>query len=149
MSTATATLPTRAEVPAADTWDLSRLFPSDAGWEAAFAEWEAMIPGYERFRGTLGESAESLAACLDFDTAFERLGDRVQTYAGLKESEDTANGTYQAMRGKVLAAASRAAQAASYIRPEILAVPDDRMAAFLAAPVLAPHRLTLERLLRY
>ena len=100
MPTATATLPPRAAVPADDTWDLSRLFPSDAAWVAAFAEWDALIPGYERFRGTLGRSADDLAACLDFDTAFERLGDRVQTYASLKECEDTANGTYQAILRK-------------------------------------------------
>jgi oligoendopeptidase F len=145
----TDTLPARSEVAEADTWDLSRLFTSDAAWEAAFAEWERMIDGYARFRGRLADGPDALAECLNFDNAFNRLGDRAQTYASLKESEDTANGTYQAMKGRVLSAASRAAQAASYIRPEILAIPDERMAAFLRATDLAEHRLTLERLLRY
>ena len=77
-------VPTRAEVPAADTWDLARLFPTDAAWEAAFAEWEAMIDGYARFRGRLGEGPEALAECLRFDTAVDRLGDRVGTYAFLE-----------------------------------------------------------------
>jgi oligoendopeptidase F len=133
----------------ADTWDLSRLFATDADWERAYAEWDGRIGGFERYRGRLGDSPESLAECLDFDDEFSRLGDRIQTYAFLKESEDTANGAYQSLKGRVLAAASRAAQAASYIRPEILATPDDRMTAFLASPVLAEHRLALERLLRY
>jgi oligoendopeptidase F len=146
---ATATLPSRAEVPAADTWDLSSLFPSDADWEKAFTQWEAKIDGYSRFRGRLAESAELLAECLNFDIDFERFGDRVQTYAFLKESEDTANSTYQGMKARALSAASRAAQAASYIRPEILAIPDEKMAAFLKSPALVEHRLTLERLLRY
>jgi oligoendopeptidase F len=146
---ATATLPSRTEVPAADTWDLSSLFTSDADWDKAFTQWEAKIEGYARFRGRLAESAEVLAACLNFDIDFERFGDRVQTYAFLKESEDTANSTYQGMKARALSAASRAAQAASYIRPEILAIPDAKMAAFLKSPALAEHRLTLERLLRY
>jgi oligoendopeptidase F len=146
---ATATLPSRTEVPAADTWDLSSLFTSDADWEKAFTQWEAKIEGYARFRGRLAESAEVLAACLNFDIDFERFGDRVQTYAFLKESEDTANSTYQGMKARALSAASRAAQAASYIRPEILAIPDAKMAAFLKSPALTEHRLTLERLLRY
>jgi oligoendopeptidase F len=146
---ATATLPSRAEVPAADTWDLASLFPSDADWEKAFTQWEAKIDGYARFRGRLGEGAEVLADCLNFDIDFERFGDRVQTYAFLKESEDTASSTYQGTKARALSVASRAAQAASYIRPEILAIPDEKMAAFVKSPALAEHRLTLERLLRY
>jgi oligoendopeptidase F len=145
----TATLPTRTEVPAADTWDLSRLFAGPAEWEAAFADWVRMIDGYARFRGRLGEDAETLAEALDFDVACDRLGDRVQTYAVLRESEDTAEGAAQAMRAKALTAASKAAQAASYIRPETLAIPEERMTTFLRSPTLAAHKLSLERLLRY
>lgn len=145
----TATLPTRAEVPVGDTWDLSRLFAGPADWEEAYANWVTMIDGYARFRGRLGESAETLAECLDFDVACDRLGDRVQTYAMLRESEDTADGIAQAMKAKALSAASKAAQAASYIRPEVLAIPEDRMAGFLRSPAVAAHKLALERLLRY
>jgi oligoendopeptidase F len=53
------------------------------------------------------------------------------------------------MYGRYLNAASRAAQAASYIRPEILAIPSARIKQFLADPQLAPYRLLLERILRY
>jgi oligoendopeptidase F len=145
----TATLPARSAVPVADTWDLSALFASPADWDKAFAAWVEMINGYARFRGRLGESAETLGECLDFDVVCDRLGDRVQTYASLRESEDTADAAAQAMRAKMLSAASKAAQAASYIRPEILAIPEDRMAEFLRSPRLSEHRLSLERLLRY
>jgi oligoendopeptidase F len=136
-------------VPISDTWDLFRLFAGPDDWESTYAEWVSIIDGYARFRGRLGESAETLAECLDFDVACDRLGDRVQTYASLRESEDTADPAAQAMRAKTLAAASKAAQAASYIRPEILAIPEERMTDFLRAPVLAAHKLSLERLLRY
>src|SRR5947209_1743991 len=112
---ATKTLPPRSDVPPADTWDLASLFAADADWEKAFAEWEGRIDGYARFRGHLGAGPEELAACLCFDADFERLGDRVATYAFLKESEDTANGTYQAMKGRVRATAARAHRAASYL----------------------------------
>jgi oligoendopeptidase F len=145
----TATLPTRSEVAPGDTWDLSRLYASPAEWETAYAEWVKLIDGYSRFRGRLGESAEIMAECLDFDTACDRLGDRVQTYAALRESEDTADGAAQSMRAKALTATSKAGQATSYIRPEILAVPEERMAEFLASPVLAAYKLSLELLLRY
>ena len=53
------------------------------------------------------------------------------------------------MQGRYINVAGRAAEAASYIRPEILAIPNARMKQFLAADALAPYRLLLERLLRY
>lgn len=148
MSTVVA-LPARSEVPVADTWDLTSLFANDAAWETAFAAWEPRIEGYSQFRGKLAESPRSLAACLEFDLAFDREGDRLGTYAYLKSAEDTANSAYQGMLGRTRNVSSRAAQAASYLRPEILAIPDATMQASMQSPELAPHKLTLERLLRF
>jgi oligoendopeptidase F len=142
-------LPPRAKVKPADTWDLSSLFADDTAWERAFVEWEARIGGYAQFQGKLGESPKRLAACLQFDQDFERAGERLGTYAFLKTAEDTTDSNYQRMHGRYLNAASRAAQAASYIRPEILAIPAAKIRKFLAAAPLAPYRLLLQRLLRY
>jgi len=139
----------RAKVKPADTWDLGSLFADDDAWERAFSQWEARIAGYAEFPGKLGESAETLAACLKFDQDFDRAGERLGTYASLKTAEDTSDSKYQRMHGRYLHAASRAAQAASYIRPEILAIPTAKIGKFLEAPPLAPYRLLLERLLRY
>jgi oligoendopeptidase F len=142
-------LPKRSEVATADTWDLGSLFPDDAAWETAFAKFEKQIAGYARFQGKLGQSAKMLAACLRFDLQCDRLGDRLGTYAFLRASEDTTNNDYQRMEGRYVNAASRAAQASSFIRPEILAIPRARMRAMIAERALAPYRLLLERLLRY
>jgi oligoendopeptidase F len=136
-------------MPAADTWDLASLFASDAAWEAAFADWAGQIDKYAQYRGQLGRSAETLAALLRFDTAFDRLGDRVGTYAFLKETEDVSNSTYQGMKARYIGVAARAAEAASYIRPEILSIPDDTIRGVIASPALTDYRVALERLLRY
>ena len=142
-------LPERRQVKPEDCWDLSSLFADDAAWEEAFPKWEAQIAAYEPFQGKLGDDPATLAACLAMDLDFDRLGERLGTYASLKTTEDTAQGDYQRMYGRYLNAASRAAQAASYIRPEILAIPSARIKQFLADPRLAPYRLLLERILRY
>jgi oligoendopeptidase F len=142
-------LPKRSQVKAADTWDLASLFADDAAWEAAFSLWEVEIVGYEAFRGKLADDAKTLAKCLRFDTDFERDGERLGTYAFLKTAEDAANSAYQRMIGRYRNVASRAAQAASYIRPEIMAIPAKTMATFMAAKPLAEFRLALEQLLRY
>ncbi len=142
-------VPQRSEVALADTWDLASLFPSDEAWEKAFAAWEAKASDYAKFRGTLGQSATALAACLRFDTQFDREGDRLGTYAFLKETEDVSNSKYQGLKGRYIGIASRAAEAASYIRPEVLAIPDETMRAYIASPELADYKTALERLLRY
>ena len=53
------------------------------------------------------------------------------------------------MLGRLRHASSLAAQAGSYIRPEILAIAAAKLKKFVTATELAPHRLTLERLARY
>jgi oligoendopeptidase F len=146
MSSQTDRIPTRAEVAVQDTWDLSRLFASDAEWEAAFRQWEASIEGYAVFRGKM---AERLLDALQFDLLFERQGDRLGTYAFLKSSEDVANSTYQGLKAQYLGVAAKAAEAGSYFRPEILALPDNVLQQHLASPEFAAHKLTLQRLIRF
>jgi oligoendopeptidase F len=141
-------LPARRDVPAGDTWDLSSLFSSDKEWEAALAAWEVRIPGYAAFAGTLGASPERLAECIAFDLAMDRDGDRIGTYAHLRASEDQAAPEAQRMVGRFQHVATRAGEKASFIRPEIMAIPEATLAAWMQLPVLADHRLTLERLVR-
>ncbi len=142
-------LPLRSQVPAKECWDLESLFPNDAAWEAAFKKWEKQIAGYAKFRGKLGESAATLLACLKFDADADRAGERIGTYAFLKSSEDSTNSAYQRMRGRCMSVASRAAQEASYIRPEILAIEPKKLQKLLADKSLSAWRLAIDRLVRY
>src|SRR5579862_1389814 len=142
-------LPPRNKVKKTDTWNLDSLFKSDVEWEAAFKAWEAQINGYEKFKGTLANSSEMLSACLQFDSSVDRVGERLGTYAFLKTAEDQANSEYQRMKGRYQHAATRCAENASFIRPEIMSIPQKRMEEFLKARELEEWKLSLERLLRY
>lgn len=142
-------LPPRSKVKPADTWDLASLYESDTAWEAAFTKFEQEIAKYGKFKGTLGGSAEQLAKLLKFDSGFERVGERLGNYAFLKTTEDQANSDAQRMLGRFTNVSSKASQAASYIRPEILEIPAAKLKKFLADKALAPYRLLLERIVRY
>jgi oligoendopeptidase F len=141
-------LPPRKDVAPGDTWDLASLFRSDAEWETALGAWEQRIPGFAAFAGTLGSSAERLAECLAFDLAYDREGDRLGTYAHLRASEDQAAAEAQRMTGRFQHVSTRAGEAASFIRPEIMAIPEATLAAWMEGPALAPYRLMLERVIR-
>lgn len=142
------TLPKRSEVQAGDTWDLASLFASDAEWEQALAAWEKRIPEFDSFAGTLGSSADRLAECLTFDLEIDRAADRLGTYAHLRASEDTAAAAAQRMMGLFQHAATRAGERASFIQPEIMAIPAEVLSGWLEIPVLEPYRLMLERVVR-
>ena len=143
------TLPPRSKVKQADTWNLAAMFKTDADWETAFNRWEAQIAGFDKFKGHLGDSAEMLAACLQFDAAIDRAAEKLGVYAFLKTAEDQANSEYQRMKGRYTHVATKASESASFIRPELMAIPKAKMDSFLEARELADWRIVLDRVLRY
>ena len=143
------TLPKRSEVPVEHTWDLARVFKTDAAWERAYGKFEKMVDGFADFRGKLGRSAQQIRACCEFESELEQFAEKLGVYAFLKASEDLANSTYQGMVARFTYAATKAGEAASFIAPEIQAIPQQKMAAFMKSPLLEPYRFQLEKLLRY
>ena len=74
---------------------------------------------------------------LQFDAAVDRAAERLGNYAFLRTAtEDQADSTYQRMKGRFQAAATKAGEAASFIRPELMAIPRVRR----DGPVPAPRR---------
>ena len=143
-------LPSRNKVSSKDTWDLSKLFENDAAWDQAFEKCRKKDPLVrEEFRGTLSDGAKSLADCLKFDSNLDRQMERLGNYAYLRTTEDQANNTYQAMIGRFQHMATQAAEAASFIRPEMLAISARKLKQFMGDKQLKRFRLLLERLLRY
>ncbi|MDR2375820.1 MAG: oligoendopeptidase F [Treponema sp.] len=143
------TIPSRSEQRPEHTWDLSKLFPHDEAWNTALGDYEQQtgkIPGY---RGTLGRSAESLADYLDFIRDFRILEERLGYYADLRQTEDEGAGAARTMTGKFMMAAAKAQAAGSWEAPEIQAIPEQDMEAFLQSPRLEEYRIYLQKLLRY
>ncbi|MGY8770235.1 MAG: oligoendopeptidase F [Pirellulales bacterium] len=145
----TVTLPPRSKVKVDDTWDLASLYPSAEAWEKDFTKLGKKEKGYEKFKGTLGTDAKSLAACLKFDLAVDKLGEPLGTYAFLKTTEDQAEDEGQRRIARFHSVASKLAQAASYIAPEIQAISAKRLKELLDEKLMKPYRLMIERMTRY
>ncbi|MDR2096875.1 MAG: oligoendopeptidase F [Treponema sp.] len=149
MNTTEKTIPLRGQAAKEDTWDLSKLFIDDDEWGKALAEYEKRIEKIPAFRGTLGQSAESLGAYLDFTRAFLIMEERLGYYAELRQAEDEGDNAARTLAGRLAMASSKAHAASSWDVPEIQAVPDDRMREFLSNPLLSEYRIYLEKLLRF
>ena len=142
-------IPQRSRVRVQDTWDLSPLFKDDAAWEKAYRKLDKMISGFEVFRGKLGKGPKVLRACYEFEVEFEKLAERLGNYAFLKAAEDVANQTYQGMVQRYTYLATKAGEKASFIAPEIQAIPKKKIQEYLKAPPLKDYKFSLEKLLRY
>ena len=62
----TAKVLTRADVPDSDKWDLTHLFVDVDKWTEDFGWLQRTYTKIADWKGCLGKSAESLAACLEF-----------------------------------------------------------------------------------
>jgi len=146
---AIAELTTRDSTPADNAWDLDGLYASGETWQADFQSLESRLDQYALFQGTLGESAEKLKACLEFDMMFSRTLEKVYTFAHLRNDEDKTNNHHQGNYEKVTRLMTRTQQARSFINVEIMAIPEAAMQGFLNDPQLELYKLYLERQLRY
>jgi len=142
-------IPQRSEIDGRFTWNLSGLFSTEAAWEQARTELEGLLSGIESFRGRLGQSAESLRSALDYMNRVGILDERLGSYAHLRLSEDAGDSRNQDRFARYLALAARVESLASYQAPEIQAIPEEIIEAFLREEVLADHVVSLRKVLRF
>ncbi len=145
--TATKTL-TRADLPDSDKWDLTHLFGDADKWTEDVAWIQQAYPKLTKWKAHLGESAGSLAACLEFEKSLDLRIERVIHYASLQLAEDSANPDYLARMGQLQNLLTKIGEAASFLGPEIQAIPDERFASFLEDPALAPWKTALKKIRR-
>ena len=142
-------IPLRNEISKDNTWDLSKLFPDDEAWKAGLQAYETEAEKIPSFKGSLGKSAESLAAWMDYIRDLGILEERLGVYAQLRQTEDEGDSAARNMTGKFTMASSKAQAASSWAAPELMAIPEADMESFLANPLLSEYQINLKKLLRY
>ena len=138
-------IPSRADIPESDKWDLRHLFTDVSKWQEDFAWLQREYPKVERWKDTVGESAETLAAVLEFEKVLELKIERVYHYASLQAAEDSTNNEYLARIGQVQNLLTKISEAAAFVVPEILAIDDEKFATFVADPLLKDWRVKLHK----
>jgi len=142
------TLKNRADVPIADTWDLSPIFADDAAWETEFAVLSSRYEEVNACRGSLGKSAADLARVMEFEKTLDYSIERLSQYAGLRLSEDSSNAQSLDRDGRLSSLGAKISEACSWVAPEIQEIPDETFAKFLDDPLLSDWKISLHRLRR-
>lgn len=125
------TLKKREDIPTEFTWNLESIFARNEEWERDFQALQARLPELEALKGTLAQSGQALLHVLQKrDEIYEQI-ERLYVYTSMRKDEDTTNGTYQGMADRATQLYVRASSAASFIEPEILALPQEQLDQFM------------------
>src|ERR1700680_1358837 len=139
---------TRADIAESDKWDLRRLFVDVSKWQEDFARVQQTYPRLRDWKGRVGETARSLADCLEFEKALELKIERLYHFASLQLAEDSANNEYLTRIGQLQNLLTKIGETAAFVVPEIQAIDDEKFAKFIADPALADWRIKLHKIRR-
>ncbi|AKG37637.1 oligoendopeptidase F [Paenibacillus durus] len=137
----------RSEVPAENRWKLEDMFASQQEWDKTYDQAKNLIEEASKFQGKLS-TASALKECFELDDELSLKTERLYVYAHMRQDEDTANPVYQALSQKAKKLSVDAGEALSYITPEILALPVEKLDEFIADPALSDYTFTLTEMKR-
>lgn len=135
----------RKDVETKYRWKIEDVFESDEAWERVFAELET-LPDFSAFRGKLN-TAENVAAFFATAEEYEKKLMLVYFYAHSKHDEDIRVTKYNAYSAKVINLFTRYGAQTSFAEPELTALPEETLKAFVADPRLKDHDYALSRMI--
>src|SRR6266542_3737517 len=142
-------VPRRDEVAVNDTWDLTKIYADTAAWEQDVARLEGLLPEAAALQGTIGEGADKLLQALTLRDEVFNILSNLHAYASQLNHSDTTNPSGQALDERAGSLVARISAALAFIEPEILAMPQATIAAWLKAePKLRIYTYELEELAR-
>lgn len=141
-------LPKRDEVPDRFKWKLEDIYADGTKWENDFSSLKKRIPEITAYRGRLGESAKTMLECFTLSDEISITLGKLIVYANMKSHEDTSDSKYQGPVNRISSLSVEFSAASSFITPEILSMPEERLKEFIAAPSLKDHSFNLKELLR-
>lgn len=144
-----ASVPERNEIPSEYKWRLTDIYSDDALWQADFDKLKSYLPRISDYKGKLGSSQQDLAACLKLRDEIGVISGKLYGYARMHRDENSADAKYQDLTGKVEGLLAEVGAATAFIEPEILAIPDAKLAEFRQnEPGLKDHSFYFDNLAR-
>ena len=130
---------TRGEMDPRHQWELSHIFQDRAAWEAALEKAQQAVAGIGAYRGTLG-SVQGAKAALDAYYALAEQAERIYLYAELTKAGDNGDQAAQAMQDRAMGLLVNLGAAASYLTPELAALPLETLEGYAKAEALSGYR---------
>ncbi|MES1937051.1 oligoendopeptidase F [Salinisphaera hydrothermalis] len=137
--------------PASQTptaWNLDDLYASPAAWQSAYDQTQQRIDTLSRFSGHLTDSADALAKALNTISDVQKSVARLSVYAGLAADQDLRDSHAQERRNKADRLAAQFGEATGYVRPELVAMDQDKLKSWSHETVLADYQYMLMQIMK-
>ena len=138
----------RTEISKEYKWKIEDLYAANDIWEEDFIKLQKGIEELKCFEGTLSQSAENLLKMQEKCDELNQLAEKVYVYANQRLHEDTSNAYYQGLSGRAQMLLVQMSETASYIEPEILAIPEEKLEEMMKDEGLRKYEAYFRRLLR-
>lgn len=113
------------------TWNLADIYTDDDTWQQAKDKIKADIDKFDNYKGTLGSSAQTLLAYLEFSSGFGKEFSRIYSYASMKSDQDIRNPKYLAMMQELRQLSPLVGAKSAFADPEILEIGKNKIDMFL------------------
>jgi len=142
-------IPERVEIGDDHKWNLTDIYKTDQEWEKDFDWVTGKLHEYNKYKGKLAESAENLLDCFKFDDEINIRLERLYLYSMLAKDSDLRVSKFNSMDDRVKSLYSRVGAANSFIRPELLKIPDEILLGMIESnDELKIYKHIIEDLLR-
>lgn len=123
--------PTRGEVPAELTWDLSQIFPNEEEWQKEFSAVETQLAQMESYSKKLNEGPDIILETLKFTETLVKRFIRVVSYASLRLAGDGTDSANQVAMGRAAGLGAQFETVMASLRSELLALPEGQLEKYL------------------
>ncbi|MBQ8684694.1 MAG: oligoendopeptidase F [Clostridia bacterium] len=137
----------RNEIPQNLQWKITDLFENDAAWEKAFADFEKKYVDYDfsAYDNKLADK-QTLLACLKLIDDISRAIEKVYLYANMRHHEDVRVSKNAAALAKVGALVSKVFAEFSFVEPQLTALSNEQLRAFIDDPDFADYSYRLQKI---
>lgn len=138
----------RADVPEQYLWNLGLLYPHQDAWEQDFKKLDGLTEKVESFRGKLAESASMLKKAFDAEVELNLLIENLYSFAHHRSDQDTRDATHLGHVSRIGSKATEISARLSWMDPELLEAPIEKLNAFQSDALLKDYSRKLENLIR-
>jgi oligoendopeptidase F len=121
----------RSEIEDKYKWNFTDLYASDEAWSAAKEQLVKEMNQIAEFKGQLGTSADMLLKYMEYSNELMKEGYRLYIYASLKSDADLRDSENMARVKEIRQVFIEYGQKASFVSPELAAIPESKMKAFI------------------
>jgi len=127
-------------------WATEEIYASDDAWQKEFDDIAEKL-NFDKYRGKLGQK-QTFLECMKTQESLGRVFDKLSVYAMLKHDENTKNALYDAMSSKIMALGAKFGSNTSFIMPELTALDEEVLKAFISDTELSEYDYFLKGVLK-